>query len=256
MKAKDDILALIPSQHAQRPKFVDMVGTVVDAYLSVARVVAAFPRLYDIDESIGAQLDADGVRIGRSRHIPVPIPDSYFSFDIDGLGWDQAPWQGAYDISYGVADLDDATFRALLFGKIAANTWDGKIDGIAPIVEAMTEDRSRVFVTDNDDMSITIGVAGAIPSRIILSLMSQSYLPVTPNGVALDYAITSTDGDAVFGFDVDNVYIAGWDEGSWAASPDFLLLLGGAITPDQATSLGVTGFTYEFDSFGFTPVVS
>lgn len=223
MKSRDFLTGLIPWQHANAPKFTDMVGSVSDAYLAVGRVVQTFPRAYDIDEAVGAQLDAVGVRAGLSRHVSVPITDAYFSFDIDGLGWDQAPWQGPYDISYGVADLDDDTFRTLLYAKVAANAWNGEIDGIRPIIEAMVESRSSVFVTDNDDMSITIGIAKAIPSRIVLSLLSQRYLPTCHQGVALDIAITSADGDPVFGFDVDNDLIAGWDEGSWAVSPEFLL---------------------------------
>lgn len=255
MKTSEFILSKLPSEHAQKPKFKEMVGGVTGAYLSVGQVVQSFPRAYDIDEAVGVQLDAVGVRVGRSRHIPVPVPDGYFSFDVDGLGWDQAQWQGPYDIAYGVTDLDDDTFRALLFGKIASNTWNGEIDGIAAIIEAMTEDRSIVFVTDNDDMSITVGIAGAIPSRLVLSLLSQSYLPASPQGVQFDCAITSTDGDPVFGFDVENDCISGWDVGSWALSPDELLLQGGALTPDQAASLGVGGFSSDFDPASFTPII-
>ena len=46
----------------------------------------------------------------------------------------------------------------------------------------------------------------------------MSHIPVKPEGVGLNYAVTTVDGSPVFGFDMNNSQVAGWDTGAWAAA--------------------------------------
>lgn len=90
----------------------------------------------------------------------------------------------------------------------AALSWSG--DG------AIYPAGSRVFIQDNQDMSMTIGVAGKVPSAVFLALLAGGYIPLKPAGVRInDTIVTSVDGDPIFGFDVQNQYIAGFDTGAW-----------------------------------------
>lgn len=79
-------------------------------------------------------------------------------------------------------------------------------------------DVTLVFIEDHCDMSITIGVAGKQPSALYSALLTQGFLSLKPLTVHVNYAFTSIDGAAVFGFDVDNEYVAGFDRGAWAAT--------------------------------------
>lgn len=72
------------------------------------------------------------------------------------------------------------------------------------------------FIEDNQDMSMTIGIAGTIPSAIALALISGGYISLKPSGVQVNYYIaTSVDNAPLFGFDIDNGVISGFDKGAW-----------------------------------------
>ncbi|MDD2056624.1 DUF2612 domain-containing protein [Pseudomonas putida] len=75
------------------------------------------------------------------------------------------------------------------------------------------------FIEDNQDMSMTIGIAGTIPSAIALALISGGYISLKPCGVQANYYIaTSVDNAPLFGFDIDNGVISGFDKGAWGTS--------------------------------------
>ena len=86
--------------------------------------------------------------------------------------------------------------------------------------DALDDGDTKIIVTDNLDMSMTFGVAGKIPSLLFIVLLSRGYVPLKPEGVRADYLITTVDGP-LFGWDVDNEYIAGWDDGAWGARPEY-----------------------------------
>jgi hypothetical protein len=169
------------------------------------------------------QLDADGEWIGRSRVIPIPIPNIFFSFDDPNRGFDLGVWKGPFDQDSGITILDDETYRTFLRAKIAANNWDGTVDTAAAAFNLIFSESSgsRIFVLDNGDMSMTVGIAGTIPSILFLALLEQGFLPLKPEGVRIDYEITSSEGAPVFGFDITNDFIAGFDAGAWGVDPSF-----------------------------------
>lgn len=90
----------------------------------------------------------------------------------------------------------------------AALTWTG--DG------EIYPSGTYVFIQDNQDMSMTIGVAGKVPSSVFLALLEGGYIPLKPEGVRVNYVIvTSVDGVPMFGFDVANQFVMGFDSGAW-----------------------------------------
>lgn len=75
---------------------------------------------------------------------------------------------------------------------------------------------TQVFIEDHQDMSISFGVAGKLPSALFLALLSGGYVPIKPEGVHVrDYVTTSVDGSPIFGFDMMGPYVAGFDVGTW-----------------------------------------
>jgi len=74
-----------------------------------------------------------------------------------------------------------------------------------------------IFVEDNQDMSMTVGLAGIKPNPLQLALLTDGLLVPKPEGVKVNYAITTNDGGPIFGFDVQNNYVAGFDTGAWAS---------------------------------------
>lgn len=218
----DTYLALITSYHRGKPKFAAMIKALVEPIVAAQGFIAHLPTDFDLDHAIGVQLDVVGEWVGRTRFVRVPIANAWFSFDHDMRGFDQGVWyQPQYDTPAGITRLDDETYRTLLRAKIAANNWDGTLPSAKAALEILFPNgETSIIVIDNQDMTITFGVSGVIPSALFIALLSDGYLPLKPEGVRADYRITTVSGP-LFGFDVENEFIAGFDAGAWGAPPSY-----------------------------------
>lgn len=215
----------ITNYHRGKPLFVEHVDLSTRPLLDVSAAMHGLISAFDIDEAIGVQLDALGEWIGRSRIVSQPISGVYFSFDTDGLGWDQGVWQGPYDPDAGFTSLSDETYRIVLKAKIAINNWNGQNDTLPPILEtALKGSGLKMQIVDNQDMTISVWVFPEEDiSQVSLELLAairQGYLTVKAAGVwAGDIQTPSIEtpsvGNRFFGFDMDNEYIAGFDDGAW-----------------------------------------
>jgi hypothetical protein len=206
---------LVPSQHADKPKFMAMLTLWAQAFVDNQNLLLSLPDEFDLDNAIGVQLDAIGEWVGYSRNVETPIPNVYFSFDTVGLGWDQGVIKGPFDPTEGLTLLDDSTYRTMLRLKISANGWKGDLPTAATLLASVfSMSGTNVYVDDGQDMTMTVGIAGTIPSALILALIKAGSFFLKPASVTLDPIVTSVDGAPIFGFDVSNEFIAGWDVGA------------------------------------------
>lgn len=217
MASTDDYTKLITSQHRSKPKYMAMIEATAQPLVDTMNALASMPAKFDVDLAIGDQQDDVGEWVGISRNVATPLAGVYFSFDTVGVGFDQGVWKGPFDPDTGVTSLDDETYRLLMRAKIGANRWDGTLAGSAAILDQIFTGDTYVFIEDHQDMTITIAVSGKIPSALFLALLSGGYIPIKPAtvGVAVT-VVTSADGAPIFGFDVQNQYIGGFDTGAWA----------------------------------------
>ncbi len=206
---------LITSEHAQRPKFVAMVEAVTGCFVGAHQAAQALRECFDIDTAVGVQLDAVGLWVGLSRRIRSPLA-VYFSLDTPGLGLDEGSWKGPFDPDEGLVSLDDDTYRLFLKARVAANHWDGTIEGWKSVMDfAFAGSGFTVFMQDHQDMSMSIYVAGTLPPAILKELLTGDYLPLRPSGVRINGYFISSAPAPLFGFDIQNAYIAGFDTGAW-----------------------------------------
>ncbi|MDR9240711.1 hypothetical protein FEP07_04742 [Burkholderia multivorans] len=211
--------ALITSEHRDKPRFMAVVGALVQPLVDQMNVLQSMPGKFDLDNAVGVQLDDVGLWVGVSRKIRTPLTGIYFSFDVAGLGFDQGIWKGPFDPDTGLTVLDDDTYRLVIRAKIGANHWDGTLASSAAILNSIFGADTHVFIEDHQDMSMTIGIAGKVPSAVFLALLAGGYIPLKPEGVRVAYTlVTSVDGSPLFGFDVNNQYIAGFDTGVWGTT--------------------------------------
>lgn len=206
---------LITSEHRQRPKFSAMVEAVTGCFVAGQQAAQALRECFDIDSAVGVQLDAIGLWVGLSRLVRSPLA-VYFSFDTPGLGFDEGSWKGPFDPDEGLVSLDDETYRLFLKARVAANHWDGTIEGWKSVMDfAFSGSGFTVFMQDHQDMSISIYVAGTPPPAIFKELLTGDYLPLRPAGVRINGYFVSSAPAPLFGFDIQNAYIAGFDTGAW-----------------------------------------
>ncbi|MGC0926167.1 DUF2612 domain-containing protein [Pantoea agglomerans] len=218
----------ITNYHRGKPLFVEHVDLSTRPLTDVSTAMHGLISAFDIDEGIGVQLDALGEWIGRSRIVSQPISGVYFSFDTDGLGWDQGVWQGPYDPDAGYTSLSDDTYRIILKAKITINSWDGQNDSLPPILEAALDGSGlKMQIVDNQDMTISVWVFPetdiSLVSLELIAAIRQGYLTVKAAGVwagdvQTPSILTPSVGSKFFGFDMDNEYIAGFDDGAWGVT--------------------------------------
>lgn len=212
----NDYTSLITSEHRDKPRFAATVAAVVQPLVDQMNLLASMPGKFDLDVAVGDQLDAVGLWVGVSRRIRTPLTGIYFSFDIAGLGFDQGIWKGPFDPDTGLTVLDDDTYRLVIRAKIGANHWDGTLASSAAILNSIFGADTHVFIEDHQDMSMTIGISGKVPSAVFLALLAGGYIPLKPEGVRVNYTIVTTvDSAPLFGFDMSGPYVAGFDAGAW-----------------------------------------
>jgi hypothetical protein len=258
----DRYLTKITSKHRDKPKFMSTVQATVEAYIDAHALALGLWENFDLDTALGPQLDVVGEWVGLSRNVPVPLANIYFSFDTPGRGWNEGIWKGPYDREYGITRLDDETYRRLLRARIAANNWDGTTEGGEAAFNVYFNDpETHVFINDKAtavakartfafdipgrgwdqgfwhtkgretadrdrvEMRMTVLVSGKIPSLIDLSILDKRLIPIKPQGVAVDTKVTSVDNTPLFGFNMTNENVAGWNQGSWGVAPSYLLNL-------------------------------
>lgn len=251
MRTVDEYLARIPPANRSEPKFAAMMAGLLAPIVAAGNVAESLTAAFDVDTAIGVQLDTVGVLVGVGRTVAVPLANVYFSFDVPGLGFDQGIIKGPYDDERGISVLDNDTYRKLIKAKILSNAWDGSVVGATAILNAFFDDPdTHVFAEDGGtaivpgpwfafdtpglgldegiwfkDEDVAVGrmtmqvcLAGKIPNALLLALLGGGYLPVKPAGVSLEYLITSVDDAPLFGFDVDNEFIGGFDRGAIGVS--------------------------------------
>lgn len=215
----DKYLSLLPSANASQPKFVAMLTAILQPLVDTQNRLATMTDDFDIDSAVGKQLDAVGERVGLSRVLPVPITGVYFSLDTAGVGLDQGVIRGRFDPVDALASLDDETYRLIMRVKVRANNWDGSLAQAQDMLGALATTGTYLFIQDNFDMSVTIGVSGIVPSRLFVALLAQMKEWIRPSAVSLPAVIvTSVSGSPIFGIDVENNYIAGLDVGAVAVT--------------------------------------
>jgi len=179
---------LIAPQHANRPKYMAMVALVAGCFVDQQNFLASMPAAFDLDNAVGAQEDVVGEWVGLSRRIKVPIEGVYFSWDTENVGWDEGVWKRASDPDTGITSLDDESYRLLLRAKIGANHWDGSMEDSVSILNGIFAPEGLTpTLTDNQDMTMTISLAGGQLSALSRALITGGYVPVRPVGVLVNY---------------------------------------------------------------------
>ncbi len=178
---------LLTSQYRTAPNFNAWLAAALTPLGDLTDCLSLFTLSFDLDVAEGAQLDVLGDIVGVKRVVP-------------------------FQPSNGVSPtLDDTTFRLLIQATIARNQWDGTIDGLQTFWQTMFPGGS-IVIQDNQNMTATIILSGAF-SSILEDLILNGYIVPRPAGVQYTYNLSTLP---LFGFDEDNSFIAGFDQGHLA----------------------------------------
>lgn len=201
MAATTDYTSLITSEHAGKPNFSAMVGATVQEMVDLQNFLGTLQGEFDIDSARWRQLDMIGARVGLDRNLKSTAPGVY-----------------SPSLPAGAVPLADSDYQVLIRGKIAANQWDGTVADAYAILQNMIGPSSTLFIQDNQDMSIYVCVSGAVPNASVKAALSGGYMQVRPAGVTALYVYPTAPGGALFGFDMNNSFVQGFDAGVWGSS--------------------------------------
>lgn len=190
-------LNLVTSLYRDKPKFIAWLSTFLDKAHDILTVLEAIDAAFDLDNAVGEQLNILGKVVGQERTV------------------DFQPTDGSSPI------LDDGTYRTLLKAKIVKNLWKGQIDELQPVWKNLFPD-GDIIIRDNQDMTMDVGVLGNVP-LIVRDLIKYGYIVPKPQSVRINYYFFGRA--PIFGYDIDNDFISGYDKGIWSI-PENVTLFG------------------------------
>jgi hypothetical protein len=204
--------SLVTSEFSEKPKFMATLAVGLQPLAEMRDLLLSLPSAFDVDNAVGAQLDAVGLWVGVTRTLPNEISGVYFSFDTDGLGWDEGTWWAPGDPATTLISLPDDAFRTFIKVRISSNHWDGTTSGIYAAWDALLASTGlSVLVEDTQDMAMNQVLIGGTPDVITSILFEGGYFDLTPAGVLVNSVVgsyppsapilfsTAAFGEATFG---------------------------------------------------------
>lgn len=215
----DEYLSLITSAHSDSPRFEATVAVGVSPFARIQEVLNSLIVEFDIDTATGVQLDVVGEWVGFSRIVQIQLSGVYFSWDdSQSDGWESGVWKGKYDPETGPMKLNDDEYRTLVKAKISVNNWNGSISEAYDIWTDTFKDGSFILIQDNNDMSMTIAIAGKELSIVEKRLIVNGGLLMKPEGVRLYDVVFTRSNAPLFCFDAQSEKLDGWEVGNWSES--------------------------------------
>lgn len=186
----DYFTGLVTTEHQDKPRYIETVSLSTQGFADQITLCNQAYDLYDLDNAVGVQLDAVGMWIGLSRFVSLDI-QQFFSWDTEGLGWDQGVWWEIGDAESVVTQLQDSQYRQLLKIKIACNKFDGTLPSAIKILsDAVSTDGCTVTASEGR-MSVSFTITGPI-SNVMKAVILGNYIPLKPAGIAVTYTFSGT----------------------------------------------------------------
>lgn len=211
----DQYLALIPSVHNTKPRFMAQVAEEIQPFVDMMATVYAMIGMFN-PNAIGDQLDKLAVWVGANRNLASAISGVYFTWGSTTLGWGNGTWLGPDDSTSGLTVLPDDSFQILVKLIIAMNNWDGTIPGAYSVWNSVMGTQYGLLYQDNQDETILVVFTGQIASVVTKALITGGFFNLIPAGVRVtEFAQPSIPSTPVFGWGANNSTVAGWGTGCW-----------------------------------------
>lgn len=208
-KTIDDYLGLVAAQHRTQPNYIAALTAILQPLVDMYNSAASLNTLFDLDSAVGQQLDMVGLWIGTTRTLPYPIENVYFSWDVEGVGWNEGLWWQTGESMTSLVSLPDDQYRFLLKAKVAINFWDGSIADAIDIWGIMFGGTYAIDLVDNQDMTMDVIIAGKPLDAVSKALLYFGEIAMRPSGVRVKRIISSSDIGPIFGLGLDNPLISG-----------------------------------------------
>ena len=191
MEFVDNYLKLITGEHRDKPKYMSMVRALLSHSNEIFSLGVELDDDFDLDYADGVQEDVLGEIIGASRMLGYQ-PE----FNLNPI-------------------LDNANFRSLLMAKISKNMWKGGIQDLATTWKVLFG--TPILIEDNQDMTIDVVIISNGLNKMTQLMIRNGDIIPKPQSVLVNAYFAN---DHVFGYDIENDVIAGYDKGTWIEQGD------------------------------------
>ena len=186
MEFVDNYLKLITGEHRDKPQYMSMVRALLSHSNEIFSLGVELDDDFDLDYADGVQEDVLGEIIGASRMLGYQ-PE----FNLNPI-------------------LDNANFRSLLMAKISKNMWKGGIQDLATTWKVLFG--TPILIEDNQDMTIDVVIISNRLDKMTQQMIRNGDIIPKPQSVLV---IAYSANDHVFGYDIENDVITGYDKGNW-----------------------------------------
>lgn len=206
--SNEEYLNLITSLYRDKPKFITFMTNLLNGASPPFDLAMSLDALFDLDLASDSRLDTLGSIVGVSRTVPFTPSDG------------------------SPSTLPDNYYRTMIKAKIAKNLWDGEINSLSSIWSALFPE-GVIILHDNQNMTMNVFVSGELP-LVVRELIKYGYIVPKPQSVRIEYFFFSPSGKKVFGYDIENEYISGYDRANWAFAEELVLFSYDENSADRA----------------------
>lgn len=195
----------IYAQYRVHPKTVQWYGITPTLALEICNVYQDIRNTYDIDLSIGEQLNIIGRLVGVSRNF-----EKFIAFDsllwgqtISGslIQWGGVDTQWESTGKFVTEEVSDDVYKLILKSKISKNNLNTTLDDIVESIIFITGTDTPIRVIDSEDMSFKVSFQDALDdqSRSVLNTFDVVPRPqgVKYNGFVEYGALIEWGGDEI-----------------------------------------------------------
>lgn len=172
----------ILSQYANSPTITEILTNINENIDTKNDLKNFYDNYFNPETAVGAGLDIWGAIVGVGRRLKLIITDKFVGFNFDNwtpesnwLPLSQAPAFSGNNL--GLWELDDSSYRQVIFAKAASNISDGSILSLNNFLKSYFIDRGNCYARDNYDMSITYVCEFAVNDLDRAILMNNNIAP-------------------------------------------------------------------------------
>ncbi|WP_277593597.1 DUF2612 domain-containing protein [Pseudomonas chlororaphis] len=168
----------IYAQYRDKPKAVDWYAIARKLGGSIEDAARAVRKSYDIDTSVGEQLNVIGRIVVAPRSFIGSMPMNPGLFDLtdgDEFGDDEAMFSALTIDQDG--QLSDDLYRLVIKAKIIKNNGDATIENILDGMNFLLPNAEVLRATDGEDMSFSIEFYGQISNLERFALLNAGLVP-------------------------------------------------------------------------------
>lgn len=150
----------ILSQYANSPTMTEILANINENIDTKLDIESFYTNYFNPETAVGPGLDIWGAIVGVGRRLKLTTTDKIVGFNYDGWQADsswqplsQAPAFSRYTL--GLWEMDDSSYRQVIFAKAASNISDGSIPSLNTFLKTYFVDRGNCYARDNQDMTVT-----------------------------------------------------------------------------------------------------